>query len=111
MASSCYTFATTGFLLPSRPVPTPLALRRAVLPTDMTRSSVINSQFFAAISSCSKVGAGDPYLGHIVMGGRMRHIIFCLKCGTFYWFYCIGHMRVCWCGSLQFSDTKEQSPR
>ena len=40
----------------------------------------------------------------------MRHIIFCLKCGTFYWFYCIGHMHVCWCGSLQFSDTKEQSP-
>ena len=50
--------------------PTPLALRRAVLPTDMTRSRVLNSQFFASISSCSKVGAGDPYLAHIVMGGE-----------------------------------------
>ena len=37
----------------------------------------------------------------------MRRIIFCLECGTFYWFYCIGHMHVCWCGSTQFSDSQE----
>ncbi|KKM98939.1 hypothetical protein LCGC14_1152780 [marine sediment metagenome] len=29
-------------------------LRRAVLPTDMTRSSVINSQFFASISNLAQ---------------------------------------------------------
>ena len=33
----------------SRPVPTPLALRRAVLHTDIRSSRVSNSQFFASI--------------------------------------------------------------
>ena len=49
MASNCYTFATTGFLLPSRPDPSPLALRRAVLHTDLLSSTNVNSQFFASI--------------------------------------------------------------
>ena len=39
---------------------------------------------------------------------NMRHyVIFCLKCGAAYWFYCPGHMHVCWCGSMQFTRTKE----
>ncbi|KKN16063.1 hypothetical protein LCGC14_0979520 [marine sediment metagenome] len=54
MASSCYTFDTTGFLLPSRPVPSPLALRRVVWHRDMLKSRVLNSQFFASISNLAQ---------------------------------------------------------
>ncbi len=40
----------------SRPVPNPdpFTLRRAVLPTDLTSSSVIDSQFFVSISDLTK---------------------------------------------------------
>ncbi len=45
--------------------------------------------------------------GHVLQPVRgpdqMRRIIICLECGAGYWFYCIGHMHVCWCGSRQFT--------
>jgi hypothetical protein len=74
MTSRCYTFATTGFLLPSRPVPnpdpfpllsTPLPESCAVLHKDLLSRTDLNSQLFASISSCSKVGAMRPLLGAI----------------------------------------------
>jgi len=39
----------------------------------------------------------------------MRRIIICLECGSGYWFYCAGHMHVCWCGSKQFTSPKGES--
>jgi len=38
----------------SRPDPSPLALRRAVLHTDLLSSRVLNSQFFASISNLAQ---------------------------------------------------------
>lgn len=39
----------------------------------------------------------------------MRRLIICLECGTGYWFYCVGHMHVCWCGSMWFTiDPREK---
>ena len=45
-----------------------LTLRRAVLPTDMTRSSVINSQFFASVFNLTQKLAPSWGL-HFEMGG------------------------------------------
>lgn len=33
----------------------------------------------------------------------MRSIVFCLQCGAMFRFSCVGHMHVCFCGSLQFT--------
>ncbi len=36
----------------------------------------------------------------------MRRLFICLRCGAGYWFYVAGHMHVCWCGSMQFTDAE-----
>ena len=76
----------------SRPVPNPLPLsppplstRCAVLHTDMTSSSVINSQFFASIFNLTqKLARVTPYLGATAFrDGRrmMEQHVHCKFCG------------------------------
>ncbi len=45
-------------------------MRSSVLHTDLLSRTNVNSQFFASISSCSKVGATRPLSGGYLMGGK-----------------------------------------
>ncbi len=80
-------FRRTFFTCAGVPVPvplpqprSPLALRGSVLHTDLTRSSVINSQFRFDFQSCESWRNETPIWGlpkrlHIVMGGNMAELL------------------------------------